>query len=75
MHNIHKHICVKSYEGSLKAMEADALVRMLKRIPDEKGVYSQLYQMMIKMQVQRLGMKPMAAFCHLPLRNHEFLLI
>jgi hypothetical protein len=56
MHNIHKHICVEHYEGSLKAMEAAALVRMLKRIPDEKSaLYSKLYQLMIQMQEQMLG--------------------
>jgi hypothetical protein len=36
--NVRRHVCVKNYEGSSKAMEAAALVKMLSRIAEEKGV-------------------------------------
>jgi hypothetical protein len=36
--NVRRHVCVKNYEGSSKAMEAAALVKMISRIPEEKGV-------------------------------------
>jgi len=35
---VRAHTCVKNYEGSSKAMEAAALVKMLQRMPEEKGV-------------------------------------
>jgi len=38
LHNVPEHDCVKNYEGSSKAMEAAALVKMISRAPDEKGI-------------------------------------
>jgi hypothetical protein len=38
LHNIPKHECVKNYEGPSKAMEAAALVKMISRAQDKKGI-------------------------------------
>jgi hypothetical protein len=38
MENLKQHCCVKNYEGTSKGMEATALVKMLIRMPEEKGV-------------------------------------
>jgi len=35
---VKQHQCVRNYDGSSKSMEASALVKMLSRMPEEKGV-------------------------------------
>jgi hypothetical protein len=36
--NVKKHRCVKNYEGTSKAMEAQALVEMLEKAPKQHNV-------------------------------------
>ncbi len=70
--NVMKHKCMRNYQGTSKAMEADALVTMLDRAP-EKNVYpyAPLFLTMIQMEGQKQSIQAMEGNCYRRQKNQD----
>jgi hypothetical protein len=63
---------MRNYQGTSKAMEADALVTMLDRAP-EKNVYpyAPLFLTMIQMEGQKQSIQAMEGNCYRRQKNQD----